>query len=347
MNRDGFASEDPADLAWRCADEQPSIHRLREWAEGHLGPSAHLLDDDEIVHRWRAHAPRKPRHWRYNTGVLARGHSAALSEAVPLQSLAEPRRIGFVVLDGLGKPFGKLAFVLNHGNRVLERGALGNDATVRRSDVIDDDYTLQLVDVDAVTWGDTRACLDQPTMLHVRTSGLDGQTLEVRVFEEFRERDDDVLANGEITVNGGVGVLAWTPKAADFPADPTRGGSVSLVAEVRDGDGHWAKTDVPLALELPALAALSWSTPSSPRGTAVDLVAVTRGFADGTSVDFDVWRVDWSGDDVHVCTLEPATIAAGRASATWMPESPGEYWFSASVSAAEVHTAASGLRIAT
>jgi hypothetical protein len=41
------------------------------------------------------------------------------------------------------------------------------------------------------------------------------------------------------------------------------------------------------------------------------------------------------------------TITAGGATATWIPERPGEYWFWASVSATDVCTAASGLVVAT
>lgn len=345
MRDDRF--ELPDDLAHaRHADELPSIQFLRDWAHGHVESDAAWLDDDEILHRWRAQDRRAARPWEYNTAALARGQSDPLHDAVPLHSLAEPHRIGFVVLDGAGKPFGKLAFVLHHRDRELERGALGNDATVRRTDVTDDDYTLQLVDVDAVTWGGRRVCLDEPTTLHVRASGLDGHTLEVRVFEELRERDDDVLATATVTVRGGVGVVAWTP-TRDHVAPDRPDGTVPLIAEVRDQDGHWAKSEVPLEVELPAIAAAAWSTPRAEVGVAIELCAATRGFADGTALEFDVWRVDWSGDDVHVTTLDAATITAGGATATWTPEGPGEYWFSASVSATDVCTAASGLVVAT
>lgn len=338
---------DADDLALpRHADELPSIQFLRDWARGHVEPDAALLDDDEILHRWRAQDRREARLWEYNTSALARGQSDPLHDAVPLQSLAATHRIGFVVLDGAGKPFGKLAFVLHHRDRELERGALGSDATVRRADVTDDDYTLQLVDVDAVTWGSRRVCLDEPTTLHVRASGLDGHTLEVRLFEELRERDEDVLATASVTVHGGVGVVAWTP-VRDHVAPDRVGGAVPLVAEVRDQDGHWAKTEIPLEVELPAIAAAAWAAPHVEVGAAIELRAATRGFADGTALEFDVWRVDWSGDDVHVTTLDAATITAGLATSTWTPERPGEYWFSASVSAADVCTAASGLVVAT
>jgi len=343
MNDDRFGD----DALPRHADELPSIQFLRGWARGSADPEAFALDDDEILRRWRAQDRRFAPHLEYGTHTSARGHADPLHDAVPLQSLAQPHRIGFVVLDGVGEPFPELAFVLLHRGRELERGVLGNDATVRRADVTDDEYTLQLVGIDAVSWGARHAGLGEPITLHVRATGLDHRSLEVRVFEEFRERDDDELTTTTITVNSRIGVALWTPVRSHLPEDPARGTTATLVAGVRDGDGHWAKTDIPLMLELPTIVTVGWSAPSSTSDVAVELGATTQGFADGTTLEFDVWRVDWSGDDVHVLTLDTATIIGGRATASWIPELPAEYWFSASVSTNELATASSGLLVAT
>ena len=148
-------------------------------------------------------------------------------------------------------------------------------------------------------------------------------------------------------MNSRIGVALWTPVRSHLPEDPARGTTATLVAGVRDGDGHWAKTDIPLMLELPTIVTVGWSAPSSTSDVAVELGATTQGFADGTTLEFDVWRVDWSGDDVHVLTLDTATIIGGRATASWIPELPAEYWFSASVSTNELATASSGLLVAT
>lgn len=297
------------------------------------------LDAPEDLDPWRS--------WEECPGTrrLTIGGTASSSpvESTPLESLAVRHRVAFAVLDGNGRAYPGLSYVLHRGRGELERGKLGGDATVRREDVSDDDYALEIVDIDAVTWAEPRVDAGAPATVHVRASGLDGESLEVWIFEELRERDDDVLLRTKATVRDGVAVVEVTVPLDDVMALPGHVDHVPLVAEVRHQGGAWAKTATPLAVVRPRITKVEWSSPEASVGAPLQLQVEVAGIADGTTVALDVWCVPWSGDDEHLETVAEPPLAGGRASAAWSPSGPGEYWFSATVSGAVLLTANAGL----
>ena len=266
-------------------------------------------------------------------------------ESTPLESLATRHRVAFMVLDGNGRAYPGIEYVLYRGRGELERGKLGGDATVRRDDVGDDDYELEIVGVDAVPWAQPSVDAGATATLHVRASGLDAESVEAWIFEELRERDEDVLLRSKATVRGGVAVLEIAVPLDRIVGLPGHVECVPLVAEVRHAGGAWAKTETPLSVVRPRIAAVAWSCRSAAVGEAVDLVVELTGVADGTTVALDAWRVPWAGDDEHLETLAEPAAMGGRATATWTPPGAGEYWFSATVSGDVLLTANAGLLV--
>lgn len=327
-------------------DDAFGMSRMRHWAaESRADADASALDDDEIVARWTEWQER-PRLRRVHALGTARPESR-FDEAPPLQSLATPHRVGWLVVDGAGDPYAGVAYVLRHGDEELTRASTGKDGRVSRDPVTDDDYSLEVVAIDAARWDGATVHLGAPALLHVRASGLDGESVEVILYVELREQEADAIARTTATVQDGVAVVTWTPDADALDGAERVDGCVRIIAEVRHGKTCWAKTEVPLAVALPEVVDASWSAPRVEPGAAIELVACTRGLAAGAKVAFDVWRVPFAGDDEHVGTVAEVAIADGQARARWTApdHGAGEYWFSASVTEPAVCSSASALLV--
>jgi hypothetical protein len=259
-------------------------------------------------------------------------------EAVPLNSMVEQHRIAFLVTDPKNRPLAGKGYVLRHRGKELERAELPKDGVVRREDVDDDDYQLELVDVSALAWRVPATDAGTAVALEVRVTGVaDGTALEVRLFEELREAKDQALLTTKIELQGGTAKLEWTPEVDLQAVLPPAPGILHVIAEVRLPDGTWAKTDTPLRVRLPTILEVAWSKPHAATDEELELIVVTQGLPDGTNVEFDVWRRGLTGQSTHLGTVAEMPIHAGRAVARWRYAEEGdddapadaECWFSA------------------
>jgi hypothetical protein len=326
------------DLDAHELDELDDAHGRRVLADRRPDGDASGLEDADVLTALREpwlENWRRPRLDRLDRPTNA---PDAFETAVDLRSLVPDHRIAFLVVDARQRPLEGVAYVLEHEGRELERGCTPKDGMVRRDGVIDAEWRVRLPGIDLVSWVESSVDAQTEAMLHVRTSGLpDGTSLEILVFEELCEADDAALATIAAEVRGDVAVGRWQCPSDRTAMQPAAPDVLHVVAEVRGPNGAWAKTQTPLAVRLPAVVAVEWSAEEAAPGASLDVVARTSGLPDGTCVTFDVWRVGWAGDDVHLGTLADVPIAGGKASALWRfdPESDApvsmECWCTATV----------------
>lgn len=323
-------------------DETPveldEYERRVQFAASRADGDASSFEDHEIEEWWSARVRRiELRDQLHVADRPPNEHDE--HDALPLRELAPRHAITFLVLDGNGDAFPGVPYVLHESGIEVERECLGQDGTVRRSNVVHDDWTLRLVEIEAVMWLEPAARVGDTVSLAIRTSGVaDGTSLDVLVFEELRETDDEQLATTKAQVAGDAAIATWTIDATALDGRATIGGMISVVAEVRGPFGTWAKTAIALPIETPAIVHTAWGAPLGQPGEPVAMQATTRGLADGTRVAFDVYRVRSSGEDEHVETAAELEVVGGSVATEWTPPcsssgttAPAEYWFSASI----------------
>jgi hypothetical protein len=254
--------------------------------------------------------------------------------ATPLAEVAPPHFVEFRVVDPQGRPIGALPYVLHEPDGTRTHGTLAADGRVRRDDVDDDVYGLELEDVEAVTWGAERAACDADLLLFARVAGCeDGTKLTVRIFREAAETDADVVDTFEAEVVDGGVATTWR---YDYAGDDTRAaevGEVRFVAEVSVPGGRaWSKTAVPVTVVLKAIAIVDWDRARAEPGTEVELYADTQGFAEAATATVTVYVVGPQGNGKQVASLASLPIVAGRVATTWAgPSEPGELYFEVAI----------------
>jgi hypothetical protein len=252
----------------------------------------------------------------------------------PLAEVSPPHFVEFRVVDPQGRPIGALPYVLHEPDGARTHGALGSDGRVRRDDVDDDVYGLELEDVEAVTWGLDRALCDADIPLFARVSGCDdGTKVAVRIFREASETDDDVVDTFEAEVIEGGVATTWR---YDYAADEARAsevGEVRFIAEVSVPGGRaWGKTVVPITIVLKAIAIADWDRDKAEPGTEVELHADTTGFAEGTTATITVYSVGPQGGGKAIASLAELPMVGGRVTTRWaVPSEPGELYFEVAI----------------
>jgi hypothetical protein len=239
-----------------------------------------------------------------------------------IEDLAAKHHIGFVVLDGAGEPYPGLAYVLEGPQEEREEGVLGADAQVRRDDVHDDDYRFELKSVVDVVWTREAADCGEEIGLAGTVIGYeDGTAVEIRIFRERRETDDDVVDTVDATVEGGVVQAVWSYDPNDDKAVPGTHAQLAFIAQLRiDGEPTWAKTLQPVRVTLPRVAAAQWSRRATAPGKTVQMRVKMVGLPDGSPVTVEVFKQLRSSDTELLTTLEGIAVADRGVEVPWVYE---------------------------
>jgi hypothetical protein len=318
----------PGTRAWTCLGRLDPLEMLdarRRLAEHELCTDLAELDDDDVWLRLRdreEYEDELESRNRRRDAKRAR-EPVGFTEAVDLRSLVERHDIAFLVLDGAGKPFTGVPYELREQDQSLARASSGSDGMVRRSGVTHDDYTLTLVEIDEVRW--VRGAPGAGThVLEIACSGIaDGTALEVLLFEELREQDDEKLAKLSATVQGDRARVSWTVAHDELAAIADDCGGASIIAEVRGPEQRWRKTEMQLALVVPC--AVSLTIGDAPLlDVPIELSLRTRGVADGTAVTLELWTTLPGAAPEQLTTLDGMVVKSDRATASWTFAPPGD-----------------------
>jgi hypothetical protein len=196
-----------------------------------------------------------------------------------------------------------------------ERGQLGPDASIHKTNVEQGRWIAVLKEVEAVTWSAPHARPGQRVRVVARTCGFsDGTAARVRVFLEHRERDAQAIDQLSGFVQSDRVDLEYQFDARS-DARRSSGNPVALVAEVAvEGGAFWAKTNRALQVAIPSLERADWRPRVIYDGDDAELVLSAVGFDDGTSVGATLWRYGPEHDDDKLAELPPAEVAHGTAS---------------------------------
>lgn len=307
--------------AWACLgwlDPLEMQDARRRLAEREPCTDLAELDDDEVRLRLRDHDEHvEELEWRNRQRDAKRAREpVGFADVIELSSLVQRHDVAFVVLDGAGKPFAGVPYDLHEHDQSLTRARSGGDGMVRRSGVTHDDYVLTLVDIEEVRW--VRGAPGAGThALEIACSGIaDGTALEVLLFEELREQDDEKLAKLSATVQGGRARASWTVAHDDLAAVADDAGKVSIVAEVRGPEQRWRKTDVQLELVVPCVLGLAFG--DDPRIDApIELELRTRGVDDGTRATLELWTARPGAAPERLARIDDVIVQGDRAHASW------------------------------
>jgi hypothetical protein len=311
--------------------DSPAVRLRRIMSRRDPGRELGTVSDSELLRVHGEHL-RTPSWWENYGGGGSSGGGAADTEpvaAIPIEDLAPHHHVGFQVVDGNGDPYPGLPYSLLGNQGEEESGLLPSNAEVRRDDVFDDGYALVLKGVDQLVWSSATAREGEAVELRGHVDGYPaGTKVEIRLFRELSETDDDVVATVESEVLEGGGVIAtWTYDHEGEEAFDGVHAQVALIAELRvPGQPGWAKTTTTLRLELPGIEAAKWSRRAVRPGQEVTMRARTRGVPDGSPVTIEVFRELRTGERVLLDTFEGLPVCEGRVSAPWTyvcdPEDP-------------------------
>ncbi len=289
------------------------------------------LSDDELVHEWRRQRllegdPFGEAWYRTPSRTAYAGSGlefVSAGDAEPLEDLVPKHFVAFEVLDGAGDPYPGLAYVLQCPDGTLEEGTLPDAAQIRRDDVSDESYSLALKLVEEITWSTTSASCGEDVELRGRVSGYpDGTEVEIRIFREFRESDDEVIDTLTGTVEGSQVVVHW---AYDVNADHAIGGShpmLPFVAELRiPGAPGWAKTAEAVLFELPAIRVARWSSRATAPGKAVEIHVAVAGIPDGSPLTIEVFGQQRDGSQPRLDSYEGVVVTDGGVVLPWTYDS--------------------------
>lgn len=265
--------------------------------------------------------------------TLARGQGVVPDEPESLLELAAKHFVEFRFVDSKGNAVGGLPYVFTDSTGEREPGTLGRDGRIRRDHIEDGTYGVELETVVSARWESLAAPCDDEVMLRARVTGCsDGTAVTIRIFREFSETDDDVIATVQGEVSDGEVAVGWR---YDYTSDEERRaaqGTVAFIAEVSLAGGSWAKTIEPLTVTLKTIELADWSHEDCPPGTEVELFARVAGISDTATATFSVFRTKPQGDGELVETLDATTVGAERIAVSWTaPERPGEFYFEVEV----------------
>jgi hypothetical protein len=307
--------------------ERPDAYRLRRRAVNREPwRDFTQLSDDELIEEWLRRIENDEYDpWADDWYQRASTHPetwGAVPESLPgrpLKELLKTYFVGFEVQDGAGDPYPGLAYVLEGPGRAREEGTLPASALIRRSDVLDDDYRLTLAMVDDIAWASTTAqCGQEVELLGHVTGHADGTTVEIRIFRELRETDDDVIATIDATVAGGMVIARW---GYDVNASPATHPQLRFVAELRvPGVPGWAKTAVPVVFELPAIRVARWSRRATAPGKPVEIRVKVAGIADGSPMTIEVFKQRRDGAHDCLASFEGLAVVEGGVVLPWTYE---------------------------
>lgn len=308
--------------------DRPDAYRLRRRA-ANREPWRDFteLSDDELVDEWLRRIERDEYdpwadEWfqRASTHREAWGVVPEALPGMPLKELLQTYFIAFEVEDGAGDPYPGLAYVLEGPGRAREEGTLPASGEIRRSDVLDDDYRLTLKMVEDIAWASTIAqCGEEVELLGHVSGHADGTAVEIRIFRELRETDDDVIDTILATVESGMVVARW---GYDVNASPTTHPQLRFVAELRvPGVPGWAKTAVPVVFELPAVRVVRWSRRATAPGKPVEIRVAVAGISDGSPLTVEVFKQRRDGAQECLASFEGIPVTDGRVVLSWTYES--------------------------
>ena len=310
--------------------DRPDTYRLR-WQVARREPwrDVSQLSDGELLDEWMRtvdDADVWGESWFQRAALGGSAYGSAQPqplEAAPVEDLAPKHFIGFEVLDGAGEPYPGLAYVLRGpGGEIDEEGTLPASAQIRRNDVPDDDWSLTLRTVDELVWGANAALCGDPVELRGRVAGhADGTEVEIRIFRELRETDDEVIDTARAIVQAGQVVATWTydpnaPHALEgtYPA-------LRFIAELRvPGVPGWAKTLAPVVFELPAVRSARWSRRGAAPGKPVEARVGVVGMKNESPVTIEVFKQRRDGAQECLATFQGLPVADGQVVVEWTYE---------------------------
>lgn len=279
-------------------------------------------EDDDVrsyLARWIDDRQR----WDFPQGGTAYGVARQADPEEDIADLAEKHFVGFCVLDGNGDPYPDVEYALRNPDGECESGKVGSTGEVRKDDVDSADWTLNLRSVADVKWSEAGATSGDARVISALVEGYeDGEAVEVRLFCELAETDDDVLETLTGEVVGGAVTVPWTYEHDRDGPFARRAGVVRIIAEVRIGaDGPWAKSLEPLALTLPGIDSARWSVDAIAPGEPVGLEVRTSGVPDGTPLTIEVFSRRRDGTQVHEAIFEEV-VEAGAIDVDWTFPAP-------------------------
>jgi hypothetical protein len=251
-------------------------------------------------------------------------HESRLGESTPaeadVEDLVEKHDVGFAVLDGNGEPYGGLDYLLFGPGSEEEEGTLADNGELHRKRVSSEDYRLVLRDIADAAWGVESVCAKISVTVTASVVGYDeGTELEVRLFRQFAEADDEVLATLSAVVHGSTASATWTYEHDSEGPFATDQGVVEIVAEVRaSGTGPWAKTLVPLALQLPTVDDAAWSDDEVSPGEPVTLGLSAIGVPSGTPIAIEIYKCRRSGEELLLESFPDLKVEGDRVEVVWV-----------------------------
>jgi hypothetical protein len=284
-----------------------------------------ILSDDELVDEW-LREPERADPWgeswvqRAELGGTAFGVTQAPAEP-EIEDLAPQHFVAFEVLDGEGDPYPDLGYLLRGPDAEVEEGTLSGP--LRREGVANDDYHLTIKTVDALDWGvDATMCAHEVALCGRVTGHADGTEVEIRVFRELRETDDDVIATVTATVEGGLVSASWTYEMGTIAGARAQ---LRFIAELRVGGvPGWAKTVRPLVVELPAIRAARWSERRVGPGQPLEIRAEVVGIAEGSTMTVEVFKQRRDGAQECLETFEGLAVTQSAVVVPWAFEADVE-----------------------
>jgi hypothetical protein len=312
--------------------DRPDPYRLRlQAARREPWRDVSQLSDRELLDEWTRTVDSDVwgESWFQRAALGGSAYGSALPqqvESAPVEDLAPKHFIGFEVLDGVGEPYPGLAYVLRGPGDEIEEGTLPASAQIRRNDVPDDDWSLTLRTVDELVWDATAALCGDPVALRGRVTGhADGTEVEIRIFRELRETDDDVIECLAATVQAGQVLASWTydPNASHAIAGTYP--ELRFIAELRvPGVPGWAKTLTPVVFALPAVRAARWSRRGAAPGKPVEARVGVVGMKDGSPMTIEIFKQRRDGAQECLATFEGLPVVEGKVAVEWTYEADPE-----------------------
>jgi hypothetical protein len=282
------------------------------------------LSDFEVVQYVR-HQAVAQRLWRETGfGSVDRPGDREQLEESELEDLAEKHDVGFLVLDANGEPYTGLAYRITGPDGEPEDGELPANGQVDRKNVESEMYTLTLREIRDAAWGGETACAEVGVELTAAVQGYDdGTEVQIRLFRQYAETDDDLLEELSATVSHGRVRTVWTyvhDREGPFAKEHD---IVEVVAEVRIGtDGPWDKTVVPLALQLPTVDDADWSDHEVAPGEEITLSLTAVGVPDGTPLAIQIFKCRRSGEQLLIDEFDDLCVEGEQVAVAWAyPES--------------------------
>src|SRR5262249_39616637 len=138
-----------------------------------------------------------------------------------------------------------------------------------------------------------------------------GTKAKVTLFREHEETKDKAIESLDAEIKDDKIEVAWKWDPSKTKDDKSAWGIRRFVAEVKV-ESAWAKTDVPLDVELPTIADGRWSAPQVGPGGTVQAIGSTLGFPDGTEAKLELWAHGFHDEGSKKKDLEPVKVEGGK-----------------------------------